>query len=182
VERNPFSEFIMLRNELNPAYEKTTGRGKGHAMNLRIMHGILAVLLLPFPASASLGGDVTSVQTDQIKMQGSLRTTSNHSYTVHEIQGSTGVAVKEYVSSGGKVFAVTWRGPFHPDLRQLMGAYFDQFSQAEEAQRAQRRGHGPVLIQQAGLVVQISGHMRSFVGRAYLPQMLPAGVHSEDIQ
>jgi Protein of unknown function (DUF2844) len=63
-----------------------------------------------------------------------------------------------------------------------MGAYFDQFSQAEEAQRVQRRGHGPVLIQQAGLVVQISGHMRSFVGRAYLPQMLPAGVHSEDIQ
>jgi Protein of unknown function (DUF2844) len=151
-------------------------------MNSRILRGLFAVLLLPLPALASLGGDVTTVQTDQAKLQGSLRMSSNNSYTIHEIQASTGVAVKEYVSPGGKVFAVTWRGPFHPDLRQLMGAYFDQYLQAEQAQRAQRRGHGPVLIQQAGLVVQISGHMRSFVGKAYVPQMLPAGVHAEDIQ
>jgi hypothetical protein len=138
------------------------------------------MLLLPIPASASLGGDVTSVQTDQAKMQGSLRTSSNNSYTIHEIQASTGVAVKEYVSPAGKVFAVAWQGPFHPDLRQLLGTYFDQFSQAEQAQRAQR--HGPVLIQQPGLVVQISGHMRSFWGKAYVPQMLPPGVHVEDIR
>src|SRR5271169_3008539 len=149
-------------------------------MNSRITHSIFAMLLLPFPASASLGGDVTSVQTDQAKMQGSLRTSSNNTYTFHEIQASTGIAVKEYVSPAGKVFAVTWQGPFHPDLRQLLGMYFDQFSQAEQAQRAQRRG--PVLIQQAGLVVQISGHMRSFWGRAYVPQMLPPGVHAEDIR
>ena len=151
-------------------------------MNSRITRGIFAMLLLPFPASASLGGDVTSVQTDQAKMQGSLRTSSNNSYTIHEIQASTGVAVREYVSPAGKVFAVTWQGPFHPDLRQLLGTYFDQFAQAEQAQRSQRRGHGPVLIQQAGLVVQISGHMRSFLGKAYVPQMLPAGVHAEDIR
>ena len=151
-------------------------------MNSRITRGIFAMLLLPFPASASLGGDVTSVQTDQAKMQGSLRTSSNNSYTIHEIQASTGVAVKEYVSPAGKVFAVTWQGPFHPDLRQLLGTYFDQFAQAEQAQRTQRRGHGPVLIQQDGLVVQISGHLRSFLGKAYVPQMLPAGVHAEDIR
>jgi len=151
-------------------------------MNSRIARGLFAMLLLPFPASASLGGDATTVQTDQAKIQGSLRTTSNSSYTIHEIQAPTGAAVKEYVSPGGKIFAVTWRGPFHPDLRQLLGAYFDQYLQAEQAQRAERRGHGPVLIQQAGLVVQISGHMRSFAGKAYVPQMLPAGVHAEDIQ
>src|SRR5271170_8397472 len=126
-------------------------------MNLRILRGLFALLLLPFPLFASLGGDVTTVQADQAKMQGSLRTTSNNSYTIHEIQASTGVAVKEYVAPTGKVFAVTWQGSFHPDLRQLLGTYFDQFEQAEQAQRAQR--HGPVLIQQSGLVVQISGHM-----------------------
>jgi Protein of unknown function (DUF2844) len=32
------------------------------------------------------------------------------------------------------------------------------------------------------LVIQISGHMRSFVGRAYVPQMVPAGVKVEDIR
>jgi hypothetical protein len=151
-------------------------------MNSRNLRGLFALLLLPFPALGSLGGDVTTVQTDQAKLQGSLRTSGNNSYTIHEIQGSTGVAVKEYVSPAGKVFAVTWQGPFHPDLRQLLGTYFDQFAQAEQAQHTQRRGHGPVLIQQAGLVVQISGHMRSFLGKAYVPQMLPAGVHAEDIR
>lgn len=151
-------------------------------MNLRIPRGLFALLLLPFPASASLGGDVTTVQSDQAKMQGSLRTTSNNSYALHEIQTSTGVAVKEYVSASGKVFAVTWQGPFHPDLRQLLGAYFDQFVQAEQAQRAQRRDRGPVLIQQPGLVVQVSGHLRAFLGKAYVPQMLPTGVHAEDIR
>jgi hypothetical protein len=151
-------------------------------MNPRIMRGLLAFLLLPLPALASLGGDVTSIQSDQAKMQGSLRTSSNNSYTLHEIQTSTGVAVKEYVSPSGKVFAVTWQGPFHPDLRQLLGTYFDQFTQAEQAQRTQRRGHGPVSIQQAGFVVQIAGHMRSFSGKAYVPQMLPAGIRAEDIR
>lgn len=151
-------------------------------MKSRIMRGIFVMLALPFPLSASLGGDMTSVQTDQAKMQGTLRTTSSDSYTVHEIQASTGVAVKEYVSPAGKVFAVTWQGPFHPDLRQLLGTYFDQYAQAVQAQRANRRGHGPLLIQQPGLVVQMAGHMRSFSGRAYVPQMLPAGIHAEDIR
>lgn len=151
-------------------------------MTSRIMRGLLVMLALPFPLLASLGGDVTSVQADQAKMQGTLRTISSDSYTVHEIQASSGVAVKEYVSPGGKVFAVTWQGPFHPDLRQLLGAYFAQYVEAVQAQQAHRRGHGPLLIQQTGLVVQMSGHMRSFSGKAYIPQMLPAGVYAVDIR
>ena len=151
-------------------------------MNSRILRGLFALLLLPFPALASLGGDVTTVQADQAKMQGSLRTSSNNAYTLHEIQSSTGVAVKEYVSTSGKVFAVTWQGPFHPDLRQLLGTYFDQFEQAEQAQRAQRHGHGPLLIQLPGLVVVMGGHMNSLIGRAYIPQGMPVGMHPEDIR
>jgi Protein of unknown function (DUF2844) len=151
-------------------------------MKSRIMRSMFAMLALPLSLSASLGGDVASVQADQAKMQGTLRTTSSESYTVHEIQASTGVAVKEFVSPAGKVFAVTWQGSFQPDLRQLLGSYFDQYTQAAQAQRTERRGHGPLLIQQPGLVVQITGHIRSFFGKAYVPQMLPAGVHAEDIR
>ena len=151
-------------------------------MKSTIICGIFAILALPFPSAASLGGDVTSVQADVAKMQATVQTSSSDSYTVHEMQTATGVAVKEYVSSAGKVFAVTWKGPTHPDLRQLLGSYFEQFVQAEQAERAQRHGHGPVLIQEPGLVVQVAGHMRSFAGRAYVPQMVPAGVHLEDIR
>src|SRR5437868_2875194 len=148
-------------------------------MNSTITCGILAILILPFPVSASLGGDVTSVHADHVKMQGTLRTSSGDSYTLHEIQTPTGVAVKEYVSPAGKVFAVTWTGPFHPDLRQLLGAYYDEFTQAVQAQRAQRRGRGPISIQHAGLVIEVSGHLRSFAGRAYVPQHLPVSMHAQ---
>jgi hypothetical protein len=30
--------------------------------------------------------------------------------------------------------------------------------------------------------VQVSGHMRAFTGRAYLPQAIPGGVSLEDLQ
>jgi len=143
---------------------------------------MIAAAALPFAARASLGGDTSSVHDDQAKMQGTLRTTSNDSYDVNEIQTVNGVVVREYVSSSGNVFGVAWQGPSHPDLKQLFGAYYDKYVQDVRAQRAQRHGHGPLLIQQPGLVVQISGHMRSLTGRAYLTQSLPAGVRSEEIR
>ncbi len=151
-------------------------------MNLKISHFMLLMLALPFSLSASLGRDATSVREDLAKMQGTLRTSSGNSFTLHEIQTSAGVAVKEYASPVGRVFAVTWKGPFHPDLRQLLGPYYDEYVQAVRTQRAQRGGHGPISIEHAGLVIQVSGHLRSFVGRAYVPQQLPPGMHVEDIR
>ena len=140
------------------------------------------MMSLPLPSFASLGGDTTSVRADQQKMQGTLRTSSGDAYTLHEIQTANGVAVKEYVSAAGKVFAVSWQGPVHPDLRQLLGPYFDEYIQGIQEQREQRRGHGPLLIQHAGLMVQVSGHVRGFVGMAYVPQQMPAGVRAEDVR
>jgi hypothetical protein len=90
--------------------------------------------------------------------------------------------LREYVSASGNVFGVAWQGRSHPDLRQVLGAYYDQYVQAVQAQRAQRHGHGPLLIQQPGLVVQMGGHMRSLTGSAYLPQSLPAGVRPEVVR
>jgi len=151
-------------------------------MKSTITCGIVAILTLPFSLSASLGRDATSVQEDAAKMQGTLRTSSGDSYTLHEIQTPTGVAVKEYASPVGKVFAVTWKGPFHPDLRQLLGPYYDEYVQAVRTQRTQRGGRGPILIQHPGLVIQVSGHLRSFAGRVYVPQQLPVSMRVEDIR
>jgi hypothetical protein len=125
-------------------------------------------LVLPFPAPASLGGDITTVQADQMRM--------------HEIQAPNGVAVREFVSPAGKVFGVAWQGTTHPDLRQVLGTYFDQFRQAVQTERSRHPGHGPLSIQTPGLVVQLGGHMRAFAGRAYVPQMMPTGVRAEEIR
>lgn len=145
---------------------------------------VLAMVFLATasPAFAALGGDISSVRADQAHMQGSLRTTQAEAYTVHEIQAVTGTVVREYVSPSGKVFAVAWQGPWRPDMRQLLATYFEPYQQALQAQSNSRAGRRPLLIQQPGLVVQSSGHMRSFAGRAYIPQMLPQGVSIEDIR
>jgi hypothetical protein len=142
----------------------------------------LLVATLPFPAFAALGGDVASVQADQARMKGSLIATQTANYTLHEIKDPTGVMVREYVSPAGSVFAVSWQGPAMPNLQQLLGSYFKAFSTAAQAQRTARRGRGPVYIQQPGLVVESSGHTRTYSGRAYDPAKLPQGVQANEIR
>lgn len=152
-----------------------------------IRYGLLmaaVTLATAFPASAALGGDASTIQADQVHMQGSRRIIPADSYTVHEIQGLTGTVVREYFSSQGIVFAVSWHGPWQPDMRQILGSYFEPYAQAVQSQRnaASRLGRRPVMIEQPGLMVQSGGHPRSFAGKAYIPDMLPANVRAEDIQ
>jgi len=141
-----------------------------------------AALLNPFSTSASLGGDLVSVEADRVKMQATLETTNTDLYSIHEIHVPNNVVVREFVSQSGSVFAVAWHGAARPDLRQLLGAYFDSFAKASQANKARRVGRGPLVIEQAGLVVEMSGHARSFLGRAYDPRTVPAGVPAAEIR
>ncbi|MGA8438271.1 MAG: DUF2844 domain-containing protein [Candidatus Sulfotelmatobacter sp.] len=149
---------------------------------LLALGALFAIVSTSLPAWAALGGDFASVQADQVHMQGSLRTTVATSYSVHEIQSPAGTVVREYVSSAGKVFAIAWQGQWPPDMRQLLGNYFEQYVQAAKAQSSARMGRRPLEIEQPGLVVQMGGHPRSFRGRAYVPELLPSGVAAEAIQ
>jgi Protein of unknown function (DUF2844) len=149
--------------------------------------GLLMAVVIPataFPARAALGGDASTIQADQVHMQGTRRIAGADSYTVHEIQGASGTVVREYFSSQGIVFAVSWHGPWLPDMRQIMGSYFEPYAQAVQSHRdgSLRLGRSPIMIQQPGLMVQSGGHPRSFAGKAYIPDMLPANVRAEDIQ
>jgi hypothetical protein len=84
----------------------------------------------------------------------------------------TGTVVREYVGADGIVFAVSWSGPFKPDLRELLGRHFDDFRQASEPVAPTR---GAAQVESGDLVVQQSGHMGAFEGRAWLQSRLPAG-------
>ncbi|HUK23460.1 MAG TPA: DUF2844 domain-containing protein [Terriglobales bacterium] len=139
------------------------------------------LLALSLPARAALGGDVSSVQADRASMKGAVHATAAQGYTVHEITGSTGVVVREYASSSGKVFAVGWQGLHPPDMQQILGSYFAQYEQAVAQAHANRFGRHPLMIRTPGLVVEMGGHMRDFVGKAYVPGMLPQGVRAEDL-
>jgi hypothetical protein len=142
---------------------------------------ILALLTATLPAFAGLGEAASSVQADQAHMRGALRVTQTEAYTVHEIQAATGTVVREYVSSSGKVFAVAWQGPWPPDMRQILASFFEPYQQAVRAQ-THARGRQPLRIEQPGFVVHSGGHMRSFAGHAYIPEMLPQGVTQEEIR
>jgi hypothetical protein len=146
---------------------------------LSFMAMLVLLFGLTLPAWAALGEAAQSVQKDQARLRGTLRVSQTQAYTLHRIQAPYGTVVREYVSaSSGTVFAVTWNGPRIPDLRLLLGSYFSLFARAAQS----RRGHGPLLVELPGLVVQSAGHPRSFIGRAYLPQQMPQGVRIETLR
>jgi hypothetical protein len=136
----------------------------------------LAMLVLPLSAAAALGGNAASVRADQVQLAATLRTSTVGQYSQYELEMPSGTLIREYVSSAGVVFAVAWEGPSLPDLRQVLGKYFAQYVDA-----AQGTGAGSRLIHLPGLVVYSGGRMRAFFGKAYVPQLLPAGVLPDDI-
>jgi len=64
-------------------------------------------------------------------------------------------------------------------LQQTLGVYFKQYS---EAPRTQPSDHKHFAIVLPGLVMQSSGRMHAYFGRAYVPQLLPPNVAVTDIQ
>lgn len=136
--------------------------------------------LLPFEAVAALGGSASSVATDQTHMKATREVKAGPAYTVHEITTPAGTVVREFVSpASGQVFAVTWQGPFMPDLKQVLGDHFATFA---EAAGKGRIGRGNALVSRPEVVIHSGGHMRAFEGKAYLPGQLPEGVRLEDIR
>jgi hypothetical protein len=143
---------------------------------------ILLMLLLPSPAVASLGASEDSVQDDQLRLQAKVKTTATQGYTIHELTSPLGTVVREYVSSAGKVFAVSWQGPFQPDMKQILGSYFEQYSRAAKEQRGNQPKRSPLNIHKPSLVFQSVGHVRAYFGRAYDPQLLPPGVSADEVR
>jgi len=150
-------------------------------IHLRMLVLLAALIAFGLPAMASLGGNVATVEADRARMNASVSVTTNQNYEVHQIQAPEGTVVDEYVSPAGTVFAVAWHGHFMPDLQQILGSYFSQYSTAVQSQQRQYGRH-PLNIQQAGIVVQTSGHMRNYFGRVYVPSLLPEGFNPDQIQ
>jgi hypothetical protein len=136
---------------------------------------VFSSLLLPLRATAALGGDATSVEADQQQMKAKRAVRASANYSVHEITTPYGTTVREYVSPDGKVFGVTWRGPFLPNFQQILGDSYGTFAQAaQDARNAQPRHsrNAPLAVTQPDLVMHSTGHARAYVGQAYIPGMI----------
>jgi hypothetical protein len=130
-------------------------------------------------AWATLGQPESSIPSERQASKASIKETSLGSYRVHEIQAPSGTVIREYAGLDGKVFAVTWHGPFMPNLRDALGQYFDEYAAAASSGRMDRNH---VRVEQDDLVVRVGGHMRAYQGLAYLPHALPSGVSVGDLQ
>lgn len=143
--------------------------------------GIMLILLLgAAPGWAALGEPESSVNADAQILRGQMREEVHPDYRVHQITDAAGDVVREYVSPAGKVFAVSWQGPFIPNMQQLLGASFPYLEQYAQAQTG-RRG-GPLMIQKDNFVFSSGGHMHGYHGRAYLVNLLPTRLSPEVVQ
>lgn len=103
-------------------------------------------------------------------------------YSVRETTLDSGTVVREYLGSSGLVFAVSWNGPFLPDLRSLLGTHFATLTDDSAARARRGHGRGRVHIARDDLVIESAGHMRAYSGRAWIASALPAGVTTAAIQ
>lgn len=148
---------------------------------------LLLLATLACPAHAALGGAPTDLsnggvlrarQLGAVNAATSTNGTASAPYTVNETTLDSGTVVREYIGAGGAVFAISWSGPFMPDLRTLLAEHFGALTAAAAAQR----GRGQVRVDRSDLVIESGGHMRAWSGRAWLPAALPAGWNSEALQ
>jgi len=134
---------------------------------------LLVIACAPRAAHAALGADAGSIDQDRAHFKAALRTQVLPAYTVHALDLPGGTVVREFIGASGIVFAVSWSGPFRPDLRQTLGVYFDRFRAATGQHGAT---HRRLLVAERDLVIASRGRLRAFEGLAYLPAAMPAGV------
>ncbi|ACM22100.1 protein of unknown function DUF2844 [Geotalea daltonii FRC-32] len=142
---------------------------------------LAAQFLAVQPANAVLGEPATSIASDKESLGGlRIAKSAGDGFEVQEIQ-SEATSVREYISPDGIVFAIAWNGLVHPDLTHLLGSYASEYQQAlKEVPR--KPGRQSLQVTSSRVIVEKWGHMRNLQGRAYAPDLLPAGVTINEIR
>jgi hypothetical protein len=161
--------------------EQNIGMNHHRALAAVTLLALSAAALWGSPCRAALGGDAASVALDRSALHGDLSATLVPHVRIQEITNIDGMRVREYLDGRGMVFAVTWSGPAIPDLRQLLGVYFDEYQAA--LRNLKPAGlHRSIRVAGPSVEVELSGHMRAYSGRAYLTAQVPAQISMGDLR
>jgi hypothetical protein len=135
------------------------------------------------PAQAELGASPTDFGTrgaGATRARALSAAAAGATYSVNETPLTSGTTVREYVGPDGNVFAVSWAGPFMPDLRALLGKHFVVLT--GETAKLPKAGHSQVNIVRPEVTIEAGGHMRAFVGRAWIEVDFPRGFMAADVE
>ena len=141
---------------------------------------LFAIFLFISSSYAGLGDEVKKINDDKVLFKAqSLKVIQKEKFSIHELQVPE-YKIREYVNFNQIVFAVAWSGFTHPQMKQVLSSYYDEF--LEVAQK-QKRTHGQRfrVIKTKNLTVMISGHMRNLKGKAFLHSGFPFGVSAYEI-
>lgn len=140
---------------------------------------------LAMPASAALG-DIVSVRAPVVAASdtSAAQTLLGGAVRVTQSVDAGGTRLREYsATASGKVFAYTWQGPSAPNLDTLLGRYVADYQSGAVALHVSGRdGLHAARVDTPSVIVESGGLMRSYVGRAWLPGALPAGVSEGDLR
>ena len=128
---------------------------------------------------AALGAAPTDFGIAQTGVKARVLAFATSNFNVNETTLESGTLVREYVNRNGVVFAVSWKGPFLPDLRTLLGSHFDTLT--SETAKKTKAGHSQVNIARPEVVIVSRGHMRSYAGSAWMESEFPAGFSAANI-
>jgi hypothetical protein len=162
-------------------------------------HGLAlagALLIASVSAHAALGGDAASIAQDRGRLGASLLVASSGRpqaqaqaqaptsapVQAHRLTLADGSTVTEFITPGGRVFAVSWSTRLKPRLDALLGAQSAVYAAA--AQRSMRVP-GPrhaLSIDEGDLVVHATSRLNAHVGIAYLRSLVPAGRSINDFR
>ena len=129
----------------------------------------VTIMFLPHIGHASLGDVVTPSEA-----KASTATGQAGVGAVREVDGVSGVTLTEYVNADNQVFAVAWSSNRIPDLKNVFGSYFDEYSNAWNHRHS--LGLHTVHLETPNLKVDLSGINGTLHGLAWLPALIPQGV------
>ncbi|PQV53107.1 DUF2844 domain-containing protein [Paraburkholderia sp. BL21I4N1] len=130
------------------------------------------------PAHAELGG---AMRLDADSTGVMPRTLLNGALRLRTLTDAGATTVNEYATSTGLIVAYAWQGPTMPDLQTLLGPYAASYRSGAAAAAASGNLHASRVVR-PDVMVESGGPMRGYVGRAWLPSALPAGVAADDFR
>src|SRR6266404_4959498 len=169
--------IIVLKPDFNTQCARSSSKT---LLSLALGAGLLLwALAQPTAAYAALGESSVSIARDRAALRSSLNTVSMKGYVVHELTTESGATVREYVTSAGTVFALTWNGTQVPDLKLLLSTYYDRYITAAQAHRT---GHHVLSIATPELVMTVVKFQRKSSGQVYVPSLMPSGVTRQELR